>query len=214
MNTERYEGNRQGINELPRITLDPEVMGGKPCIRGLRVTVGTIVGLLAVGHSIEDILRAYPYLEEEDIRQALAYAAWRVEEKEPSAMFQKVAPMFLVDNVDQAVAWYRDMLGAKLQHSLPGIPPLEWASLLLGDIEVMFSQKKAAQKWYSDKVTVSDIPANFIAYVYVKDVDSLYERVRGPAEVIMAPVDQDYGLRELAIRDPFGFILIFAQVIG
>ena len=70
------------MKQLTRITFDPEVMGGKPCIRGLRVTVGTVVGLLASGHSIADILNAYPYLEEEDIQQALAYAAWRVEELE------------------------------------------------------------------------------------------------------------------------------------
>jgi uncharacterized protein (DUF433 family) len=57
-------------------------MGGKPCIRGMRITVGTIVGLVAAGYSAVDILKAYPYLEEEDIREALAYAAWRVEEIE------------------------------------------------------------------------------------------------------------------------------------
>lgn len=67
---------------LNRITFDPTVMGGKPCIRGLRVTVGTIVGLLASGHTAERILIAYPYLEPEDISQALAYAAWRSEEVE------------------------------------------------------------------------------------------------------------------------------------
>lgn len=66
--------------DLTRITFDPQVMGGKPCIRGLRVTVGTVVGLVASGHSFADILKAYPYLEEEDLRQALAYAAWRAEE--------------------------------------------------------------------------------------------------------------------------------------
>ncbi len=65
-----------------RITRSPEVMGGKPCIRGMRVTVGTILGLLAAGYSTSDIIRAYPYLEAEDVRQALAYAAWRVEELE------------------------------------------------------------------------------------------------------------------------------------
>jgi uncharacterized protein (DUF433 family) len=70
------------MKQLKRITLNPEVMGGKPCIRGLRVTVGTVVGLLAVGHSIEDILNAYPYLEKEDIYEALSYAAWRAEEIE------------------------------------------------------------------------------------------------------------------------------------
>jgi uncharacterized protein (DUF433 family) len=57
-------------------------MGGKPCVRGLRVTVGTIVGLVASGHAFREILAAYPYLENEDITQALAYAAWRVEEIE------------------------------------------------------------------------------------------------------------------------------------
>lgn len=70
------------MQSLTRITIDPRVMGGKPCIRGLRVTVGAIVGMVASGHSESEILRLYPYLEPEDIREALAYAAWRVEESE------------------------------------------------------------------------------------------------------------------------------------
>jgi uncharacterized protein (DUF433 family) len=63
---------------LDRITRSTEVMGGKACIRGMRVTAGTVVGLVASGHSNAGILAAYPYLEEDHIRQALAYAAWRV----------------------------------------------------------------------------------------------------------------------------------------
>ena len=70
------------METLDRITFDSEVMGGKPCIRGMRVTVGTIVGLMASGHTPSEILKAYPYLESEDIYQALAYAAWRAEEIE------------------------------------------------------------------------------------------------------------------------------------
>jgi len=70
------------ILDLPRITFDPAVMGGRPCLRGLRVTVGMIVGLIAAGHSTEEILALYPYLEADDVRQALAYAAWRAEERE------------------------------------------------------------------------------------------------------------------------------------
>jgi uncharacterized protein (DUF433 family) len=70
------------METLTRITRDSAVMGGKPCIRGMRVTVGTIVGLLAAGHSEDEILGAYPYLERDDIREALSYAAWRVEEIE------------------------------------------------------------------------------------------------------------------------------------
>lgn len=64
--------------ELDRITLDPAVMGGEPCVRGLRVTVGMILGLLASGATRERILQAYPYLEPPDIDAALAYAAWRL----------------------------------------------------------------------------------------------------------------------------------------
>ncbi len=70
------------MKPLARITFDPKVMGGKPCIRGMRVTVGTLVGLVAAGHSFADILKAYPYLEQDDLREALTYAAWRVEEIE------------------------------------------------------------------------------------------------------------------------------------
>jgi uncharacterized protein (DUF433 family) len=68
--------------QLARITRDARIMGGKPCIRNMRVTVGTLVGLIAAGRSREEILREYPYLEAEDITEALSYAAWRAEEVE------------------------------------------------------------------------------------------------------------------------------------
>jgi len=68
--------------QFNRITFDPATMGGKPCIRGQRVTVGMVLGLLASGRSREEILEAYPYLEVEDIDQCLAYAAWRMEERD------------------------------------------------------------------------------------------------------------------------------------
>ena len=70
------------MKDLDRITFNPKVMAGKACIRGMRVTVGVIVGLVAVGHSREEILEAYPYLEPEDIEQSLKYAALRVQECE------------------------------------------------------------------------------------------------------------------------------------
>ena len=70
---------------LERITHNPEVMGGRPCIRGLRVTVGTVLGLLASGHSRDEILKAYPYIEKEDIQAALSHAAWRTEGSPPDA---------------------------------------------------------------------------------------------------------------------------------
>ena len=70
------------MRSFDRITTDPNVMGGKACVRGMRVTVGMVVGLLAEGRSVTEILQAYPYLEREDIDQSLAYAAWRLEERE------------------------------------------------------------------------------------------------------------------------------------
>ena len=70
------------MKSFDRITVDPAVMGGKACVRGMRVSVGMVVGLLAAGRSHAEILRAHPYLEREDIDQSLAYAAWRLEERE------------------------------------------------------------------------------------------------------------------------------------
>ena len=67
---------------IDRITIDLNVMGGKPCIRGIRITVGTITGLLATGETVDNILVLYPYLEKEDIYAALSYATWRAEEQD------------------------------------------------------------------------------------------------------------------------------------
>jgi uncharacterized protein (DUF433 family) len=70
------------MQKLSRITMDPQVMGGKPCIRSMRVTVGTLVGLMASGKTIDEVLAAYPYIDRQDVLEALTYAAWRAEEKE------------------------------------------------------------------------------------------------------------------------------------
>ena len=70
------------MDSLDRITNDPAVMGGKACIRGMRVTVGMIVGQIGAGRTIDELLADYPYLDREDVLQALRYAAWRAEERE------------------------------------------------------------------------------------------------------------------------------------
>lgn len=70
------------MTQFERINRDATVMGGKPCVRGTRVTVGMIVGMLASGHEIETLLADYPYLCREDILAALRYAAWLSEERE------------------------------------------------------------------------------------------------------------------------------------
>ena len=70
------------MSQLDRITQQPDIMGGRAFVRGLRVTVSMIVGQIGAGHSIADMLADYPYLQREDIMQALRYAAWRAEERE------------------------------------------------------------------------------------------------------------------------------------
>ena len=69
---------------FPRITVDPEVMMGKPCIRGMRVTVGMILGNLGAGASIEELLDAYPYIEREDVLESMRFAAWLASERHVS----------------------------------------------------------------------------------------------------------------------------------
>jgi len=70
------------MSNFARITQNAAVMGGKPCIRGLRVTVGMIVGQIGAGRTMDELLADYPYLEREDILEALRYAAWRAQERE------------------------------------------------------------------------------------------------------------------------------------
>ena len=72
----------ESMQTLDRISQQPDVMGGKACIRGMRVTVGMIVSQVGAGHSVEEILKDYPYIEREDVMQALRYAAWRADERE------------------------------------------------------------------------------------------------------------------------------------
>jgi uncharacterized protein (DUF433 family) len=70
------------MKQLDRITQQPEIMGGKACIRGMRVTVGMVVGQIGAGRGVDEILADFPYLEREDIMQAIRYAAWRADERE------------------------------------------------------------------------------------------------------------------------------------
>ena len=70
------------MSDFPRITRNPQIMGGKACIRGMRVTVGMIVGQIGGGATIEELLKEFPYLEREDIMESMRYAAWLAEERE------------------------------------------------------------------------------------------------------------------------------------
>jgi uncharacterized glyoxalase superfamily protein PhnB len=126
-------------------------------------------------------------------------------------VYKDSTPMLLVDDVDEALAWYQDELGAKLQYKLPDEPPFEWVSILLDKVEVMLAGKKAAKGWYTEAVKSADTPTNCIVYIYVESVDSLFEGIKEKVKVVIEPHDQYYGMREFVIQDPFGFILIFAE---
>ena len=129
-------------------------------------------------------------------------------------MYRKVAPMLLVDDVDKAADYYQEIFGAKLQYSLPKTSPHEWISLLLGDVEIMFWQKEAAQREYPGVFLTSEKPGNLIVYVYVKDVDNLYDCIKDKVTVLIEPRDQSYGIHGFTVQDCFDFILTFAQIRG
>ncbi|NOX44148.1 MAG: hypothetical protein GXO72_00175 [Caldiserica bacterium] len=118
--------------------------------------------------------------------------------------------MLLVEDVERGIRFYCEALGGRLAAVYPEQPPHEWASLELGGVELMLWDKGAAGAEYPGLRVPTD-PTGVILYIHVDDVDALYERVKGMAEVLMDPVDQFYGIREFTIRDPFGFILTFAQ---
>jgi len=122
-------------------------------------------------------------------------------------MFRKVAPMLLVEDVERGIRFYYEVLGGRLAAVYPEQPPHKWASLELDGVELMLWDKGAAGAEYLG-LEIPKGSARVILYIHV---DALYERVKGMAEVLMAPVDQFYGIREFTIRVPFGFILTFAQ---
>ncbi len=128
-------------------------------------------------------------------------------------MFKDSTPMLLVDNVDKTLAWYQNILGARLQYKLPDEPPFEWVSILLDGVEIMLANKQSAKAWYTDAVKTANIPTNCIVYMYVKNFNELYQRIKDKVKVVMEPYDQHYGMREFAIQDPFGFIFVFAEGI-
>lgn len=80
--TDRRTNNKEDVMAFERITVNPLQMGGVPCIRGLRIPVATVVGMIADGMIEDEILKAYPDLEREDLRQALQFAAEAVRERE------------------------------------------------------------------------------------------------------------------------------------
>ncbi len=125
-------------------------------------------------------------------------------------MYRSIAPMLLVDEVKRGIRFCREILGARLAAVHPEKLPHEWATLKFGEVEIMLWRKDGAREEYPG-LEIPESPASFIAYVYVDDVDDLYERVKGKAEVLMEPKDQFYGLREFTIRDPYGFVFTFAQ---
>ena len=96
-----------------------------------------------------------------------------------------MALIMLVDDVDEALSYHEKALGARLPCKMPQTKLLEWVSLLLDEVEIMFWQKEAAQREYSNPLPIAENPANFIAYIYTDDLDTLHDRIKDKINVIM-----------------------------
>lgn len=104
-----------------RITFDPHVMGGRACIRGMRVTVSLVLNLVANGMSSKEIIEAYPYLDADDVAQSLRYAAWLVDEDEGDDS---------EDSEDASITEQINKICAEVDTSLdPALAAMQWATL-------------------------------------------------------------------------------------
>jgi len=94
---------------------------------------------------------------------------------------------------------FDEKIGATLHYTLPENPPFQWCSLLLGDMEIMISQKTAAQNWYSNNVSILKMPSNNIIYIYVASILDLYNEIREKTKIVLELIEQPHGLYEFAI---------------
>lgn len=120
--------------------------------------------------------------------------------------------MFIVEDVDEVVTYYQEVFEIKVQYILPETPPTEWVSLLIGDVELMFWQHAAAQREYPNIELTSKTAHNLILYIYMKDINTLYDRIKDQVTVLMPLKDQPYGAKEFTIQDRYHHIFTFAQM--
>lgn len=121
--------------------------------------------------------------------------------------FKFGATVFLVSDVGETARWYRDLLGFRF-NTFPDVEPFEWASMHRDSVEIMLQRSEGYRKPDLDPLRPGGA---WNAYLYVTDVDDLFEAIGDKATVRRAPCDQPYQMREFEISDPNGYVLVFGQ---
>jgi lactoylglutathione lyase len=124
--------------------------------------------------------------------------------------YSKLTPNLIVDNVERSLAFYVDVLGFTRGFTVPGEPPLVFASVSSGSVEIFFNDKAAAVHEYP---TFGGKPLGLTGTLYVETsgIEEWYERLKAKAPIVMALVTQFYGAKEFAIADPDGYVITFAE---
>lgn len=135
-----------------------------------------------------------------------------LELREGYQLYYRIAPMFIVDDVDEVVAYYQEVFETQIQYILPETPPTEWVSLLIGDVELMFWQRIAAQREYPKLELTSQTAHNLILYIYTKDIEIIYKQIKDKVTILMPLKEQPYGALEFTIKDRYNHIITFAQM--
>jgi catechol 2,3-dioxygenase-like lactoylglutathione lyase family enzyme len=120
--------------------------------------------------------------------------------------FHGLAAVFPVADVGATARWYRDVLGFRF-NTFPDSEPFKWASMFDGRTEIMLQVVPGYEKPDLDLIR----PGVWNAYLYVTEVDALYERIRDKVKVRRAPCDEPYRMREFEIADPNGYVLVFGE---
>ena len=124
--------------------------------------------------------------------------------------FKKLTPNLLVANVERSLAFYVDTLGFARGMTVPDEPPLAFASVTSGTVEIFFNDAATAVKEYP-AFAGKPIGATGTMFIEVEGVDALHDRLRTNVKIVMPIVTQFYGLREFAIEDPDGYIITLAE---
>ena len=128
----------------------------------------------------------------------------------PMPQFKKLTPNLVVDSVERSVAFYVDTLGFERGMTVPDAPPLVFASVTSGSVEVFFNDAATAVKELPI-FTGKPIGATGTLFIEVDGVDALHDRLKPTVKIVMPIVTQFYGMREFAFEDPDGYVITFAE---
>jgi len=127
--------------------------------------------------------------------------------------FSKLTPNLLVSSVERSLAFYVDTLGFSRGMTVPDQPPLVFASVTNGGVEIFLNDAAVAAKEYP-AFAGRPLGATGTMFIETTGVDALHDRLKASAKIVMPLVTQFYGMREFAIEDPDGYVITFAERVG